>query len=163
MNVLVCAARGRRLSEPLRLLPGLPERPAYSGLKNPDGSRHAPSTVPRGASAVDPAPSGAPFVPHPDPERMGYAIPGVCLGDADGRSLMPAGPHDTWVVHPEDTRDFLASNDACRETGCCGASGTHGPNLVCPGCRAEVATLFADCSGPYETHLLPAAVRAVPA
>ncbi|MFF4402609.1 hypothetical protein [Streptomyces sp. NPDC001480] len=51
MNVLVCAACGRRLSEPLRLLPVLPERPGHDGRKGPDGS------------------------PHPGPERMGAEGP----------------------------------------------------------------------------------------
>ncbi|MEU5597817.1 hypothetical protein [Streptomyces sp. NPDC020298] len=163
MNVLVCAACGRRLSEPLRLLPVLPERPEHDGRKNPDGSRHAPSTVPRGTYAVDPQPSGAPYVPHPDPEWMGAAVPGVAVSDPDGPGcLMSAGPRDTLVVHPEDTRGLLEPNPACTEFGCCGPPGRNGPNWVCPGCGAEVATLFADCYGPYETHFLPDAVRALP-
>ncbi|MFK4147144.1 hypothetical protein [Streptomyces sp. NPDC004065] len=37
------------------------------------------------------------------------------------------------------------------------------PPELCPGWGARVATLFADCSGPYETHFLPGAVRTVPA
>ncbi|WP_433452764.1 hypothetical protein ACQPXS_31935 [Streptomyces sp. CA-142005] len=129
MNVLVCAACGRRLSPPLRLLPELPERPPRDGRKLPDGSRHAPSTVPQGVYSVDPEPSGAPFVPHPDPDWMGAAVPGTVV------------------------LDF----------GRCGPPGRQGPNFVCPGCGAAVATLFADCSGPYETHFLPDAARTVPA
>ncbi|MFE9624964.1 hypothetical protein [Streptomyces sp. NPDC006527] len=67
MNVtLPCTARGRRLGEPLRPLPA---RPRHDGRKNPDGSRHAPSTVPRGSCAADPEPAGAPFAPHPGRER----------------------------------------------------------------------------------------------
>ncbi|MEU6555787.1 hypothetical protein ABZ915_36890 [Streptomyces sp. NPDC046915] len=164
MNVLVCAACGRRLSEPLRLLPVLPERPWYDGRKGPDGSRHAPSTVPRGTYAVDPEPSGAPYVPHPDPEWMGAAVPGLVVADPDGPGcLMSAGPRDTLVVHPDDTRGFLERNPAFVEVGCCGPPGQEGPNELCPGCGAEAATLFADCSGPYETHFLPDAVRTVPA
>ncbi|GAA3818343.1 hypothetical protein GCM10022403_059680 [Streptomyces coacervatus] len=160
MNVLVCAACGRSLSEPLRLLPELPERPEYDGLKNADGSRHAPSTVPRGACAVDPEPSGAPLVPHPDPEWLGPAMPGVIISDPDGPGcLISAGPRNTLVVHPEDARGFLAPNPAVQEIGCCGAPGQEGPNQVCPGCGAEVATLFSECYGSYETHFLPDAVR----
>lgn len=129
MNVLVCAACGRRLSEPLRLLPEVPERPPRDGREGPDGLRHAPPTMPSGT--------------YPDG-------PGC---------LICAGPRDTLVVNPEDTRGFLASHDALREFGCCGPPGTEGPDFACPGRRAEPATLFADCSGPYETRFLPDAVR----
>ncbi|GAA3148374.1 hypothetical protein GCM10010521_39700 [Streptomyces rameus] len=53
MNVLVCAAPGRRLSEPPRPLPPeLPERPACHGTANADGSRHALSAGPRDTRAV---------------------------------------------------------------------------------------------------------------
>lgn len=141
----------------------LPERPEYDGRKHPDGSRHAPSTVPRGTYAVDPEPSGAPYVPHPDPEWMGAAVPGVCVDDPDGPGcLMSAGPRDTLVVNPEDTRGLLERNPAVMESACCGPTGREGPNQVCPGCGAEAATLFAECYGPYETHFLPDAVRVVP-
>ncbi|MGW2763843.1 hypothetical protein [Streptomyces sp. NPDC001275] len=164
MNVLVCAACARHLTQPLRPLPELPPRPEYDGRKNPDGSRHAAPTVPPGTYAVDPEPCGAPFVPHPDPEWAGDAVPGVCVGDPDGPGcLMSAGPRDTLVVGPEDTVGFLSYNPACREHGCCGATGQEGPNQVCAGCGAVVATLFGECYGPYETHFLPGAVRAVPA
>ncbi|MCX5051264.1 MULTISPECIES: hypothetical protein [unclassified Streptomyces] len=161
MNVLMCAACGTRLTEPLRLLPEVPPRPEYDGRKNPDGSRRAPSTVPRGAYAVDPEPCGAPYVPHPDPDWCDAAHPGnACMGDPDGQGfLMSAGPRDTLVVHPEDTRGHLSANPALREIGCCGAPGREGPNEVCAGCGAVAATLFSDCTGPYETHFLPDAVR----
>ncbi|MEV8550923.1 hypothetical protein AB0L04_13980 [Streptomyces glaucescens] len=160
MNVLVCAACGRPLTEPVRPLPELPERPAYDGLPDADGSRHAPSTVPRGTYAVDPEPSGAPFVPHPDPDWFGSAVPGVCVLDPDGPGcLMSAGPRGTLVVHPEDTRGHLLSHPDVHETGCCGRPGREGPNEVCGGCGSPVATEFSECSGPYETHFLPGAVR----
>ncbi|MFE4412124.1 hypothetical protein [Streptomyces sp. NPDC056821] len=164
MNVLVCAACARHLTQPLRPLPELPPRPEYDGRKNPDGSRHAPPTVPPGTYAVDPEPCGAPFVPHPDPQWAGAAVPGVCVGNPDGPGfLMSAGPRDTLVVGPEDTAGFLSYNPACQEHGCCGATGQEGPNQVCGGCGAVVATLFGECYGPYETHYLPGAVRTVPA
>lgn len=126
MNVLTCGARGRRPSPPLRPLTELPARRGHDGRTNADGSRHAPSTVPRGTYAVDPEPSGAPFVPHPDPE-------------------------------------WMAPNPEVRETGCCGVPGREGPNELCPGCGAETATPTAECTGPYEPHCLPDAVRVVPA
>ncbi|MBT2420897.1 hypothetical protein J7F01_24750 [Streptomyces sp. ISL-22] len=162
MDVLTCVTCGTRLTEPLDLLPELPPRPAYDGRENPDGSRHAPATVPRGRYAVDPKACGAPYVPHPDPEWVGAAHPGNgAMGDPDGQGfLMSAGPRDTLVVHPEDTRGWLSANPAVQEIGCCGVPGREGPNEVCAGCGAVVATLFAECSGPYETHFLPDAVRA---
>ncbi|WP_330459991.1 hypothetical protein OIB37_25840 [Streptomyces sp. NBC_00820] len=190
MNVLVCAACGHHLTEPLRPLPELPPRPADGltvdvpvapdGLTvdvpvdpdgpaddvpvAPDGASHAPSTVPRGAYAVDPEPCGAPFVPYPDPERVESAVPGGRGGAPDGPGrLVSAGPRDTLVVHPEDSAAFLARDPASRGTGCCGESGTEGPNRVCGGCGAPVATLFSECYGPYEIHFLPDAVRTVPA
>jgi hypothetical protein len=73
--------------------------------------------------------------------------------------LMSAGPRDTLVVHPEDTRGYLSDNPAVQEFGCCGVPGREGPNELCGGCGAVVATLFTDCTGPYETHFLPGAVR----
>jgi hypothetical protein len=157
VNVLVCAACGRRLSEPLRLLPELPERPEYDGLKNPDGSRHAPSTVRRGTYTVDPEPCGVPYVPHPDPESDEHGSATDCYL-LNGEILVSAGPRDTLVVHPEDTRGHLAHNPASTEFGCCGAPGREGPNQVCGGCGAVVATRFSECYGRYETHFLPDAV-----
>lgn len=156
MNVLTCAARGSRLPEPLRLLPEVPPRPEYDGLENPDGSRHAPSTLPRGAYAVDPEPCGAPYVPHPDPAWCGGAHPGdVRTGDPDGPGcLMSAGPRDTWVAHPEDARGRLS---ACR-----GRPGREGPNEGCAECGTAVATRYSHCYGPYQTHFLPDAVRVEP-
>ncbi|MFF5405943.1 hypothetical protein ACFY8K_23725 [Streptomyces misionensis] len=142
----------------------MPERPVNTGRKDADGFRQAPSTVPPGTCAVDPEPSGAPFVPHPDPEWMGEGVPGVAIADPEGPGcLMSAGPRDTLVVHPEDTRGHLVGNDDCRDSGCCGPTGLQGPNFRCSGCGAPVATLFAECHGPYETHFLPDAVRMVPA
>ncbi|MGW2723266.1 hypothetical protein [Streptomyces sp. NPDC001492] len=161
MNVLICAACGGRLTEPLRPLLEVPARPEYDGSKGADGVRRAPATMPRGTYAVDPEACGAPYVPHPDPEWAGIAHPGNSwMGDPDGPGfLVSAGPRDTLVVHPGDTRGYLAQNPAFQEIGCCGPPGREGPNEVCGACGAVVATLFADCTGPYETHFLPDAVR----
>jgi len=43
------------------------------------------------------------------------------------------------------------------ESGCCGPTGTDGLNRACA-CGARVATLAADCFGPYELHLDPVRV-----
>ena len=161
MNVLNCVACGARLTEPLRPLLEVPARPEYDGSKGADGVRRPPATMPRGTYAVDPEACGAPYVPHPDPEWAGVAHPGNSwMGDPDGSGfLVSAGPRDTLVVHPGDTRGYLAQNPAFQEIGCCGPPGREGPNEVCGACGAVVATLFADCTGPYETHFLPDAVR----
>ena len=42
-------------------------------------------------------------------------------------------------------------------SGCCGPTGTDGLNRACA-CGARVATLAADCFGPYELHLDPVRV-----
>lgn len=161
--MLLCAACDQPLTEPLRLLPEVPERPRHDGRENSDGSRHAPSTMPRGTYAVDPEPVGAPYVPHPDPEWTGPAQPGhLSMADPDGPGdLISAGPRDTLIVHPEDTRGRLTPHpdpDA-DELGCCGAPGRKGPNEVCGACGAVVATRFSECYGTHGTHFLPDAVR----
>ncbi|WP_141207109.1 hypothetical protein [Streptomyces griseorubiginosus] len=161
MNVLTCVACGTRLTGPPRLLPERPTRPEFDGRKGSDGSRPAPATVPRGAYAVDPEASGAPHVPHPDPEWCDAANPGnTCLGDPVGLGcLVPAGPRGTLVTHLQDTRAYLSGDPAVTEFGCCGPPGREGPGELCAKCGAVVATLHADRSGPYETGFLPDAVR----
>ncbi|MFE1026433.1 hypothetical protein ACFW5I_18005 [Streptomyces sp. NPDC058818] len=160
MDVLLCTACGHRLTEPLRLLPEVPPHPEYDGLKNPDGSRHAPPTLPPGRYAVVPEPSGAPYVPHPDPEWEGATLPGVSVGEPDGpRTMVSRGPRGTLVVNPEDARERLSGNPDAQESGCCGALGMEGPNQVCGGCGAAVATWHSECYGPWEIRFLPEAVR----
>ncbi|MEV5318944.1 hypothetical protein AB0K92_15050 [Streptomyces sp. NPDC052687] len=159
MNVLVCAACGRPLTEPVRLLPGLPGRPAYDGLPNPDGSRHAPPTVPRGTDAVDPRPSGAPYVEDPDPLAERDHSVDTHLPAENGFPMISAGSRDTLVVNPEDTYGRVTYNPASGDHCCCGLGGKDGPNQLCAGCGAVVATQFSECYGPFETHFLPDAVR----
>ncbi|MFV0133471.1 hypothetical protein ACLGIH_09585 [Streptomyces sp. HMX87] len=163
MNVLLCASCGHRLTGPLRPLPEVPERPEYDGLPNPDGSRHAPSTVPLGGYAVDPEPSGAPYEPHPDPDWDGSTSPGLVVSDEDGRTLVSRGPRGTLVLNPEDAHGRTSGNPDVQEVGCCGAPGMAGPNRVCGGCAAVLGTWHSECYGPYELRLLPDAVRATPA
>ncbi|MGW3208616.1 hypothetical protein [Streptomyces sp. NPDC001135] len=80
MNVLVCAARGRRLSPPPRPLPELPERPERDGR---DRARQAPSAVPRGMYAVGPEPS------VPGCGVTAAARPDACTGP--GETPFPPG------------------------------------------------------------------------
>jgi hypothetical protein len=47
-----------------------------------------------------------------------------------------------------------------RWIGCCGASGTHGPNRICA-CGQEVGTERSDCMWPVAVYLDPQTVRPV--
>ncbi|MFI9288839.1 hypothetical protein [Streptomyces werraensis] len=62
MNVLLCATRGTRLTEPVRRPDEMPEYPG------PDGRRHGPPGVPRGTYVVDPL--GYATRPVPDAVRV---------------------------------------------------------------------------------------------
>ncbi len=143
-------------------LESVPERPGYDGAKQADGTRHPPSTVPRGHYAVDPEPCGVPFVPYLPSEECVRAYPGgPCMGDPDGPGfLVSAGPRDTVVLYPDDADALVRLPNYARSMGCCGPTGDEGMNRRCP-CGNEIATLIADCHTPYELHLDPDRVRAV--
>ncbi|WP_405882697.1 hypothetical protein OG762_31445 [Streptomyces sp. NBC_01136] len=164
MNVLLCVACGRRLTEPVRQLDALPAYPEWDGRRGPDGRRHGPARLPRGAYVVDPLPYGAPFVPCPEEDRDTYdgAVPGGMWMSDERGLLLSAGPRGTYVLHPRDVVDLAFHPDSSRLGGCCGPSGDQGVNRVCT-CGAEVAIVAADCSGGYETRLVPDAVRVAPA
>ncbi|WP_030942941.1 hypothetical protein [Streptomyces sp. NRRL S-646] len=158
MNVLICAACGGRLTEPVRQLDEMPEYPGRDGLPGPDGRRHGPPSVPRGTYVVDPLPFGAPFEPvDPDEEYDGVVPGGKWKFDERG-ALVSAGPRGTYVLHPDDVVGITPHSDHRRLTGCCGPNGDDGVNHVC-GCGAEVAIVAADCFSGYETRLVPDAVR----
>ena len=110
-----CAACGARLAGPLVRLDAMPVPRAHD-----DGIGYDP-TMPRGHAAVDPRP------------RATYP---------DGR---PASSLGCLVIHPADAPDLGVHPDWVRSSGCCGNDGLDGPNRVCPGCGAEVATLVDDC------------------
>jgi hypothetical protein len=78
--------------------------------------------------------------------------------------LMAAGTYTVGfdaallILHPDDLPGSVRHPDARRRAGCCGPSGQDGPNLVCGGCGAEVATRESDCwTGNFVT-LIAAAV-----
>ncbi len=77
----------------------------------------------------------------------------------DGMFMTSAGMTNSVVVHPDDVPDLQPLPDRTRSVGCCGPSGEYGLNRACP-CGAPVATLTADCMGPYELHLDPVRVYA---
>jgi hypothetical protein len=154
MTILHCAACGLRLTDPLSPLPAVPERPSYDGLPV-DGVRRAPSTVPRGHYAVDPDPTGAPFVPAEDQDDCVPAYPGGPSIVEDGVELVAGGPRDTLLLHPEDMPSLVPHPTG--ESGCCGLPGNRGPNRACP-CGARIGTEMSECWTPYELHLVPGAV-----
>ncbi|SDJ72531.1 hypothetical protein [Streptomyces indicus] len=148
MNVLHCAACGRRLTEPVRRLDAVPEPPPYEGGAAPDGLYRAPATLPRGAYCIDEAPFGAPYV---QPSGAGEWDP--CIAD---------GPRGTMVLNPDDVLDLEPHPVPRRNVGCCGPAGRDGVNRLCT-CGAEVAILSADCYTSYELRFVPDAVRVEPA
>ncbi|AWT45680.1 MULTISPECIES: hypothetical protein [Streptomyces] len=164
MNVLLCVACGRRLAGPVRRLDGMPVRPGPDdpgpddpGPSGADGPRHGPASVPRGTYAVDPLPFGAPFVPYAGDDYDGIVPGGPWLSDERG-FLLADGPRGTYVLHPLDVPDLAPHPDPVRSAGCCGATPYRGPNRLCP-CGAEAAVESSECTGDWETRLLPDAVR----
>ncbi|MGW1171314.1 hypothetical protein [Streptomyces sp. NPDC002550] len=162
MDVLLCAACGHRLTDPVQLLAEIPEPPGWDGLPGPDGLRRAPASMPRGTYAVDPLPHGAPFVPVPDDEEYDGVVPGGKWMSDERGFLVSAGPRGTYVLPPLDVVELDAHPDVMRGMGCCGPDGEHGVNRVCV-CGAEVAIAAADCTTEYATRFVPDAVRRVPA
>jgi len=65
------------------------------------------------------------------------------------------------VLARADVRGTELTSLRGRRNGCCGLDGCDGPNLVCRGCAADVATERSDCWTPQEVVLVPAAVEAV--
>jgi hypothetical protein len=58
------------------------------------------------------------------PEHDGRKNPDGAMGDLDVQGfMMTAGPRDTLVVHPENTRGRFRADPASPEIGCCGAPG----------------------------------------
>lgn len=68
--------------------------------------------------------------------------------------LISAGTRHTVLVHPDNATDLQPLPNWENSNGCCGPTGDEGLNRACP-CGAPVATLAADCFGPYELHLDP--------
>ncbi|MEV5317281.1 hypothetical protein AB0K92_06310 [Streptomyces sp. NPDC052687] len=157
MTVFHCARCGAALTPELRRLAHVPEVSVH-GEDRDRGTGLAPSTVRRGSYAVDPEPWGAPFVV---PEA------GTAAGGGEGALLMPpgmagmvsAGPRDSVIVHPRDVPGLRLTGDLGPHHGAAAPLRTGGRNLAC-GCGALVATLAADCVGPYELHLDPLRVYA---
>ncbi|MFC8372918.1 hypothetical protein ACFUIT_34000 [Streptomyces sp. NPDC057239] len=158
MNVLLCAADGRRPTGPVRRPDEMPGYPGWDGFPGPDCRRHGPPSVPRGTHTVDPPPSGAPFEPvGPDEEYDGIVPGGTWMSDERG-SLVSAGPRGTCVPHPDDVVDIAPRPVRRRPVGCRGPAGRAGTDHV-RACGAEAAIVAAGRTSGYGARLVPDAVR----
>jgi hypothetical protein len=98
--------------------------------------------MPPGTFAVDPEPSGPPYV----------------LDESSG-FLVESGPSGTIVLNPDDGLGLEEHPGISMRRGyCCGMDGEWGPNLVCK-CGAIIATLYSDCYQVQEVRLQPDAVE----
>ncbi len=137
MTVFTCGSCGTAVTSELSEV-SFPERALEHG-----GEGWAPPRIGPGTFARDPAPFGPPFRPTSE----------------DPRVLASAGPVGTVLVHPGDVRELRPHPDRRRLNGCCRLDGCDGPNLVCAGCGAEIATEQSDCwVSWHDIRLEPAAV-----
>lgn len=125
---MVCGSCGNTLTNALSQLDEMPS-PTHA---QPGDERYLP-TIPIGAWATDPDPIG-------------------------WRQGLPTSTLGCPVINPADAIGVLPSEDPLRNSGCCGHDGLDGPNLLCRGCRSEVATLRNDCWTVLEVRFEPAAV-----
>lgn len=95
--------------------------------------------------------------PHGDEDGEDY-VPRGTLGLTDGESLGMGIGH--FATHLEDAKHLGYVRDGRRLSGCCGPSGTDGPNRICA-CGAEVATEKADCWMPHAVVFDPEKVELV--
>ncbi|MER6442774.1 hypothetical protein ABT275_41695 [Streptomyces sp. NPDC001185] len=128
-------------------LPGLDTDEGWYRLEAapPDTDGHTAEPIvrmPPGTFAIDPAPSGPPYV----------------LDESSG-FLVESGPSGTIVLNPGDSLDLEKHPDTAMRRGyCCGMDGEWGPNLACT-CGAIIATLYSDCYQVQELRLQPDAVE----
>ena len=143
----VCAACGAPLTNAITQLPSVPETP-YQETFDDDAA-----TMPAGYWAIDPSPQ------HSTIHDGDYSDPDNPFRDGSHEQLVMNSP----LLNPVDLLDLPPHPDPRRNYGCCRRDGFNGPNLVCPSCGAEVATIQDDCQGLNEVRLLPSAVGTVPA
>ncbi|MGW1520753.1 hypothetical protein [Streptomyces sp. NPDC002287] len=153
MTVFLCSKCGTAITPELAELAAVPD-PSDDEHDRDKETRRAPSTVPRGRYAIDPEPWGPPYVvqdDQEDPKPAQSRGPLVCREEG---FVISAGVPGTVLMHPEDAPDLQPLPNWENSTGCCGPTGDEGLNRACP-CGAPVATLAADCFGPFELHLDP--------
>ncbi|MFG2234342.1 hypothetical protein ACGFNX_30860 [Streptomyces sp. NPDC048723] len=128
----------------------LPDPQTDDGWYRPEAGRtdangHTDRPIVRmapGTFAVDPDPSGPPYV----------------LDEPSGL-LVESGPSRTVVLNPGDGIGLEEHPDIAMRRGyCCGMDGEWGPNLVCA-CGAVIATVYSDCYQVQELRLQPGAVE----
>lgn len=129
---IVCGSCGNPLTHALSQLDVIPE----PRRAQPEDERFQP-TIPEGSWAID-----------PEPIAWQGQLPTSTLG--------------SLVINPADAIGVLSSDDPTRNSGCCGHDGLDGPNLLCGGCRYEVATLRDDCWSLLEVRFEPSAVQIRP-
>ncbi|MGA4538572.1 hypothetical protein ACPA54_01090 [Uniformispora flossi] len=153
MTVFLCSKCGTAITPELAGLAAVPD-PSDDEHGRDKETRRATSTVPRGRYAIDPEPWGAPYVAQDDQEDPKPAQSRGTLICREEGFVISAGVPGTVLIHPEDALDLRPLPNWENSTGCCGPMGDEGLNRACP-CGAPVATLAADCFGPYELHLDP--------
>lgn len=155
MTVFACADCGAALTGPLKRLPAVPEAPHHAWWEAEEMGP-SPATVPSGCYAIETEPYGPPLViaeaPGPVMPRRGT------LHNIDGQPLVSQGLRGNIVVNPDDSNGLTTRHASA---ACCGATPDGGMNQVCA-CGTLVATLCSDCCLPYELHLSPDHVRALP-
>lgn len=129
---IVCGSCGNPLTNALSQLDVIPE----PRRAQPEDERFLP-TIPGGSWARDPDPIG-------------------------WRGQLPTSTLGRLVINPVDAIGVISSDDPMRNSGCCGHDGLDGPNLLCGGCRKEVATLRDDCWSLLELRFEPSAVQIGP-
>lgn len=160
MTVFLCSTCGTAITRELVELSAIPDVSDNEHDRDKQ-TRRAPSTMPKGHYAIDPEPWGPPYVVQDDQENPKPAQsrgPVVC---GEEGFIISVGSRYTVVVHPEDTPDLQPLPGWKNSSGCCGPAGNEGLNRACA-CGAPIATLAADCYGPYELHLDPVRTYALP-
>ena len=155
VTVFLCSACGAALTRDLERMTGALATDQCDFRERDRETRRAPATVPPGFFAVDPEPWGAPYVVRTDGEIRQCQPRSPSVSTEEGE-LESAGPRDTVVLNPDEIAGLAVIRE--RSDGCCGPIGRRGPNRACR-CGSPVATLAADCYGPYEVHLDPARTR----
>jgi hypothetical protein len=155
LTVFACAVCGTALTGPLKRLPAVPEAPYYAWWEAEEMGP-SPATVPTGFYAIETEPYGLPLVVA---EVSGPVMPrhGTHY-NIDGQPLVSQGLRGNIVMNPDDSRGLTTRHASA---ACCGATPDGGLNQLCA-CGTLVATLCSDCCLPYELHLSPGHVRALP-
>ena len=120
-KVLICKACGAALSQPVTQL-----------TEAPEANRICDFTCEGGSAPV--------------PEGYALIVAGEILGDRQRAApgWNAENQQQVWMNLADIHGDVDYVEDAQRLSGCCGPSGTDGPNSVCS-CGAEIGTESSDC------------------